>query len=73
MNHALTLLFHRNRAIIPLVGLALVFLSQETHADDHLRFPGWFTDHMVLQRDKNIHVWGWACSSCRARPVALSF
>jgi sialate O-acetylesterase len=60
MNHALTLLFHRNRAIIPLVGLALVFLSQETHADDRLRFPGWFTDHMVLQRDKNIHVWGWA-------------
>lgn len=25
-----------------------------------LRFPGWFTDHMVLQRDKKIHVWGWA-------------
>lgn len=26
---------------------------------DELRFPAWFTDHMVLQRDKQIPIWGW--------------
>lgn len=29
-------------------------------AADELRLPGWFTHHMVLQRDKQIPVWGWA-------------
>lgn len=36
----------------------IVFLVQITWADIHL--PGIFTDNMVLQRDKNITIWGWA-------------
>lgn len=48
------------RLLILLIGFAWVALPRTTQADDRLRFPGWFTDRLVLQRDKKIHVWGWA-------------
>lgn len=41
-------------------GLLLFASAGFAGAEDDLRFPGWFTDHMVLQRDKAIPIWGWA-------------
>ena len=45
-----------------LVGLTTVLLAAtgRVSADTALRFPKWFTDHMVLQRDKTIPIWGWS-------------
>jgi len=40
------------------LGLACSAIA--AHPADALRFPGWFSDHMVLQREKVIPVWGWA-------------
>lgn len=42
--------------IILLACLSLCFVS--LHAT--VRLPHVFSDHMVLQRDKNIKIWGWA-------------
>jgi sialate O-acetylesterase len=39
--------------------MALGVLAFSAFADG-LRFPAWFSDHMVLQRGKAIPVWGWA-------------
>jgi sialate O-acetylesterase len=42
-----------------LLAVFLVFLPATTlHAEP--RLPHLFTDHMVLQRDAEIHIWGWA-------------
>ena len=41
-----------------LVVLALLLLTGAALAD--VRLPGVFSDHMVLQRDKPLRVWGWA-------------
>ena len=41
-----------------LVALVLTSLSLAAHAD--VRLPHIFSDHAVLQRDRPIHVWGWA-------------
>lgn len=38
----------------------LLLLSIATRAD--VKLPQIFSDHMVLQRNKPIHVWGWAAS-----------
>lgn len=38
----------------------LFFLCVGAQADEQLRLPHIFGDHMVLQRDKPVHVWGWA-------------
>jgi sialate O-acetylesterase len=42
------------------VGSLLFASAGFAGAADELRLPGWFTDHMVLQRDKQIPIWGWA-------------
>ncbi|GAB5441571.1 MAG: 9-O-acetylesterase [Fuerstiella sp.] len=41
-----------------LLLLLLAFLTVPVEAE--VRLPGFFTDHMVLQRDKEIRLWGWA-------------
>ncbi len=40
--------------------LALVFAFAAVAAHAEVRLPGFFNDHMVLQRDQPIAVWGWA-------------
>ncbi len=42
--------------------LALVTLGWVAAAQADVRLPHLFTDHMVLQRDKEIPVWGWAAA-----------
>jgi sialate O-acetylesterase len=37
----------------------LCLVSSQTHAAD-LKLPALFSDHMVLQREKPVAVWGWA-------------
>ncbi|MFN5057313.1 MAG: sialate O-acetylesterase [Verrucomicrobiota bacterium] len=44
---------------IPLLALAVLTLGTLASAAD-LRLPAAFSDHMVLQRDKAVAVWGWA-------------
>jgi sialate O-acetylesterase len=39
---------------------ALLFLAFASLAAADLRLPAVFSDHMVLQRDKAVAVWGWA-------------
>ena len=40
--------------------LACLMFGSVNHARAELRFANIFNDHMVLQQDKPIHVWGWA-------------
>jgi len=48
----------RNKIVIILVGMCIILpLSWEARAD--VRMPALFKDHMVLQRDIKIPVWGW--------------
>ncbi len=42
--------------LLPLLLVGAKFAG----ADDAIRFPGWFSDHMVLQRERPIPIWGWA-------------
>jgi sialate O-acetylesterase len=44
--------------LLRLLALALTSLSIPARAD--VRLPHIFSDHAVLQRDRPIHVWGWA-------------
>ena len=44
---------------IPLLALAFLTLGALASAAE-LRLPAAFSDHMVLQRDKAVAVWGWA-------------
>ncbi|MEY3392260.1 MAG: hypothetical protein RLZZ322_1109 [Verrucomicrobiota bacterium] len=44
---------------VPLLALALLTLGALASAAE-LRLPAVFSDHMVLQRDKAVAVWGWA-------------
>ena len=43
----------------PLLTLLCLAVCQALSAAD-LKLPAVFSDHMVLQRDKPIAVWGWA-------------
>ncbi|MEX2171109.1 MAG: sialate O-acetylesterase [Pirellulales bacterium] len=47
-----------NRPIFVTLILALTHLSTAAFAD--VRLPRIFTDHMVLQREMPVNVWGWA-------------
>jgi len=49
---------------------ALGLLGTGARADAKLRLPHIFGNHMVLQREKPIHVWGWAD---RDQTVTVSF
>jgi sialate O-acetylesterase len=40
--------------------LPVLLVAHATHAWAEVRLAGIFTDHMVLQRDRPIQVWGWA-------------
>ncbi len=48
-----------------LAGLFVTSMSSLVHAD--VRMPALFGDHMVLQRDRPLPVWGWAEPSERVR------
>ena len=50
---------HLSHRIFPLIAGALS-VAVTTTAWAELRLPAVFGDHMVLQRDKEIAVWGWA-------------
>lgn len=41
-----------------LIGLVLVLTSMNANAQ--LRLPKYFTDHMILQREEKVKLWGWA-------------
>ena len=49
--------------LLRLLALVLSSLSVAAHAD--VRLPHIFSDHAVLQRDRPIHVWGWATPGAR--------
>lgn len=53
----------------PTLWLALLLTSLSSLAAD-LRFSALFSDHMVLQRDKVVTVWGWADAN---EDVAVAF
>lgn len=40
--------------------LCTIFVSFATSAFADVRLPGFFGDHMVLQQEKPIRIWGWA-------------
>jgi sialate O-acetylesterase len=44
---------------LPFVALALIFAAEPARAGE-LSLASIFSDHMVLQRDKPVPVWGWA-------------
>ena len=54
---------------IPLLALAFLTLGALASAAE-LRLPAVFSDHMVLQRDKAVVVWGWADA---AEEVTIEF
>lgn len=54
---------------IPLLALAALTLGALASAAE-LRLPAVFSDHMVLQRDKAVAVWGWADA---AEEVSVEF
>jgi sialate O-acetylesterase len=54
---------------IPLLALAFLTLGALASAAD-LRLPAVFSDHMVLQRDKAVAIWGWADA---AEEVTIEF
>jgi sialate O-acetylesterase len=43
---------------LSMVLLAALCMASAARADVKLQRV--FTDHMILQRDKNVNVWGWA-------------
>jgi hypothetical protein len=49
---------HTSRACA--FGLLLLLLVLATQVQAKIRLPGILSDHMVLQRDIPIHLWGWA-------------
>ena len=40
--------------------LTLILFACNLSAAETLRLPNIFGDKMVLQRDKPVHIWGWA-------------
>jgi len=56
------------KLILPVVFMAVLGAAPAAHADVKLHRV--FTDHMVLQRDINVNVWGWAAPG---EKVAVQF
>lgn len=48
------------RTILKLLPIVLASASFASIAYGEVRLPNVFSDHMVLQRDMPIHIWGWA-------------
>jgi sialate O-acetylesterase len=42
-----------------LIFILFIILSSEICEAQQLRLPSFFSDNMVLQRNKEVHVWGW--------------
>jgi len=61
-----------SRAMKNLQSVICVFfiLCNVAQAETELRLPHIFGDHMVIQRDKPVHVWGWAGGNSK---VTVSF
>lgn len=50
----------KSRFCLPFVALLFVFLTGESNpARGEIRLPGFYGNHMVLQRDLPIRLWGW--------------
>ncbi|NBR85775.1 MAG: sialate O-acetylesterase [Proteobacteria bacterium] len=49
---------HFARQLTQLLAVSTVFAAAATRAD--VKLPAIFADHMVLQRDQKVPVWGWA-------------
>jgi len=52
--------FWRRRDFIASLAIALGLLLSGTPLRAEVKIAGVFSDHMVLQRDMNVPVWGWA-------------
>jgi hypothetical protein len=54
----------RTSGIMPIMKLllytALLAATATSPAAAQLKLPRLFSDHSVLQRDRPLHVWGWA-------------
>src|ERR1035438_6021574 len=50
----------RIHAIIRLLALALLAAALPRSAKCEARLPGVLSSHMVLQRERPIHLWGWS-------------
>ena len=44
----------------PITPLLIVVFLCSAHARADVRLPRIFTDHMIIQQEKPIRVWGWA-------------
>ena len=43
-----------------MVSVVVMLVVSATLVQAHVKMPGFFTDNMVLQRDREVPVWGWA-------------
>jgi len=48
------------KASIRLSALFILLIANAPHVLAEVRLAGIFADHMVLQQDRSIQVWGWA-------------
>lgn len=48
------------KAGLLLLAIGSIVFTTSTRSQADVRLPGFFADHMVLQRDTKIKVWGWA-------------
>ncbi|MEX2300591.1 MAG: sialate O-acetylesterase [Bryobacterales bacterium] len=53
---------------LPLAGLCVLLMSFAP-ASAEVRLPALLSDHMVVQRDRPVHIWGWAEPGERVRVV----
>lgn len=60
MNRPLSPISQRLLAISPSCAIALSLFCLSNHAFADVRLPAIFGDHMVLQREGAVPVWGWA-------------
>ena len=59
---------------IKLFCIALIlFLGQETTCIAQLRLPSFFSDHMVLQRETPLSVWGWGNAGSTVKLIGTWF
>ena len=52
---------------IRLVILFSLLAGSVRYASAEVRLPGIFADHMVLQRDHPVQIWGWADKGAKVR------
>ena len=45
---------------VSFAALASIIAAASNHATADVRLPGFFGDHMVMQRDAELRIWGWS-------------